>query len=114
MKTINGSILVSSLLLLVGCNKREADYTKDTSPICRVHDSQMLKTNVPITYGLIRLNDWGKAVALASSNSFPNAEVEVLAGCIIDSGSPTQAVIYVCPECRSARQKWESDHPPPN
>ncbi len=71
----------------------------------------MVKTNVPIYYGLIRLNDWGKALASSSKQNFPNAEASVLGGCIAEN--PTQAVIYVCPRCLEARKKWESEHPEP-
>ena len=73
----------------------------------------MSKTNVPLQYGLIRFSAWGMALQSASTNSFPHAEDEVLAGCIVGADSPTQAVIYVCAQCQHAQQQWISEHPNP-
>jgi hypothetical protein len=71
----------------------------------------MTKTNVPITYGLIRLNEWGKALETARSNSFPHAADEILGGCIVEDA--TNAIVYVCPVCVTDRKKWELEHPHP-
>ena len=106
------SILATAVTLLVGCDKQRADYTRGVSAVCRLHGTHMLKTNVPIEYGLIRLNDWGKARKAASTNSFPNAEECVLGGCIVET--PKQALVYVCPQCQEARLNWESEHPWPH
>ena len=111
MKFLTISVFAAVMLMLTGCNKTKANLTRGVSSKCEVHGSQMTKTSVPIAYGLIRLNAWGKALHTASSNSFPHAEDSVLGGCIVDT--PTQAVIYVCPQCQTARQKWESEHPAP-
>lgn len=100
-----------AVLLLPGCNRRVADHTRGVSAVCRLHGTHMAKTNVPIVYGLIRLNEWGKALATASSNSFPNAEQCWLGGCIIEA--PKEATIYICPECQQARRDWELKHPEP-
>jgi hypothetical protein len=71
----------------------------------------MTKTNVPIDYGLYRLNKWGEALFAASSNNFPHAQNKVEGGCIVDT--PTEATIYICSQCQQARQQWESEHPHP-
>lgn len=89
----------------VGCDKYTADLTRGLPSTCEVHHTQMLKTNVPIEYGLIRLNEYGRARQAARANCFPHAQECVLGGCIV--GTPTQAVIYVCPDCQKALQKWE-------
>ncbi len=68
----------------------------------------MCKTNVPVTYGLVALNEYGKAFAAASSNNFPHAPDEFLGGCIVGRNSPTQAMIYVCSQCLAARMEWEA------
>jgi hypothetical protein len=68
----------------------------------------MTKTNVPIVYGLVRLNAWGKALEAATTNNFPHAEEAVLGGCIVDT--PIQAIIYICPNCQAARQRWQAEH----
>ena len=89
----------------VGCDEHRADLTRGMNSICEIHQTQMLRTNVSIEYGLIRLNEYGRARQAASTNSFPHALECVLGGCIV--GTATQAVIYVCPDCQKALQKWE-------
>ena len=111
MQKLGFSLLIPALLVLLGCDNRRVDWTRDVSPVCRVHGTQMIKTNVPIEYGLFRLNEWGNALAAASSNNFPNAEGVVQGGCIVENA--TQAIIYVCAECQLARRHWESEHPRP-
>lgn len=103
--------LIPVILILVGCANQRKDYTRGVSPVCQVHGTQMAKTNVPIVYGLYAVNEWGRALEAARTNSFPNAEEDVNAGCIV--GKATQAIIYVCPECQAARQRWISEHPKP-
>jgi hypothetical protein len=108
---VSRSILALALLVVLGCDNRTVDYTRGVSAVCWLHGTQMTKTNVSVEYGLIRLNDWGKARQAASSNSFPNAAACVLGGCIAET--PTQAVVYVCSQCELAQRKWESRHPWP-
>lgn len=111
IKATTRSTLASALLFVLGCDNHTVDYTNGVPAVCSLHGTQMTKTNVPVEYGLIRPNDWGKARLAAGSNSFPNAAACVLAGCIVES--PTQALIYVCSPCSQAQQKWESKHPWP-
>jgi hypothetical protein len=87
------------------------EFIDETSSICELHHVQMVRAKVPILYGLIRLNDYGKALRAARETSFPHAQDCVLGGCVI--GSPDRAVIYHCPECRKAKRAWEVNHPPP-
>ena len=101
-------VLMTAGLVLGGCDRRTADYTCGETVDCELHQTHMTKTNVPIVYGLIRLNEWGRALEVASSNSFPHAEECVLGGCIVYT--PTQAVIYICSDCQRARKRLESDH----
>jgi hypothetical protein len=68
----------------------------------------MTKTNVPILYGLIRLNTWAQGLESARTSAFPHAVDEILGGCIVDN--PTNATVYICPACLSARSKWEAEH----
>jgi len=110
-KIIGISIFISALLLLVGCANQRKDFTRGVSPVCQVHGTQMAKTNVPIVYGLYALNEWGRTLEAARTNSFPNAEEVINAGCIV--GNATQAVIYVCSECQAERRHWISEHPKP-
>jgi predicted RNA-binding Zn-ribbon protein involved in translation (DUF1610 family) len=105
MKKIRSFVLLVAMTIVVGCNEPRADFTKGVPSMCVVHHTQMVKTNVPIEYGLVRLNEYGRARQAASTNSFPHAQECTLAGCIV--GTATQAVIYVCPDCQKALQKWE-------
>src|SRR5437588_9509127 len=109
MKRITLSTLAFAALLVVSCERRTTDYTRGTSDRCEVHGVRMTKAGVPIEYGLVRLSELGKALQIASTNSFPHAQESLLAGCIV--GDATQAVIYVCPACQEARRKWELEHP---
>jgi hypothetical protein len=108
MNGIRNLMLFCLVLSLVGCDKYTADRTRGASVTCEVHGWRMAKTNVPISYGLIRLNEYGLARQAASTNNFPHADQCVLGGCIV--GTPTQAVIYVCPECQKAQKEWEARH----
>lgn len=108
MRKTNCLLLISTLIVFPGCSMRRANFTAGQPAICELHQTHMSKTNVPIEYGLIRLNDYGRALEAARTNSFPHAKVAVLGGCIVDT--PTRAVIYICPQCMIARQEWESKH----
>lgn len=102
---INGS-LEQYVTWCIGNN-----FTLGVSSVCEIHRTSMAKTTVPIEYGLIRLTKWGEALEAASTKSFSHAEQFVLGGCIEES--PTQAIIYGCKRCQSARVKWETEHQPP-
>jgi hypothetical protein len=110
MKRIGSLLLACAAALLVAsCDRTTTDYTRGRSDRCEVHGTKMTRASVPIEYGLVRLNEWGKQLQTASTNSFPHAQESVLAGCIVENA--TQAVIYACPTCQEARKKWEAEHP---
>jgi hypothetical protein len=111
MKLLGKVALIWLGLGLTGCDKFHADLTKQVSGKCEIHGTEMTKTNVPIIYGLVRQNEYGRARQAISTNSFPHAENCVLGGCIV--GTPTQAVIYVCSDCQKALQKWENKRETP-
>src|ERR1041385_5691103 len=100
MKRTRSILKLAAALVLVGCDKGTENHTRGVSNVCELHHSHMSQTNVPIRNGLIRFSEWGKAFQNASSNGFPHAQEELLAGCIVGPDSPTQAVIYLCKECR--------------
>jgi hypothetical protein len=100
--------LVCLVLGMVGCDKYVADQTIGAAGFCELHSIRMAKTNVPIIYGLIRLNKEERAREVASTNHFPHADTYFLGGCIL--GTPTQAVLYVCSDCLRARKNWEAAH----
>ena len=100
------TLLLSIVLATSGCDCKTEDQTKGASAVCEVHHTRMAKTKVPIEYGLIRLNEYGRARQAASTNSFPHAQECVLGGCIV--GTTKEAVIYVCSDCQKALQQWEA------
>jgi hypothetical protein len=89
------------------------NYTLGVSNVCEIHHVEMMKTNVPIQYGLIGYSDWALMLQAASTNSFPHARGDVPGGCIVGHNSPRQALIYVCPQCLKAQEQWISKHPTP-
>jgi hypothetical protein len=99
------------LLLLLfagnGCGRTTEDQTEDASAVCEVHHSRMAKTKVPVLYGLIPLTDQSRARQAASTNTFPHAQ-EFVVGARFGDGTAREAVIYVCPDCEKALQKWEA------
>ena len=105
MSSLRCSAFVLLMSSAVGCDKQRADFTTGMPNTCEIHHTQMFETNVPMDYGLIRPDEYGQARQAASTNSFPHAQACVLGGCIL--GTATQAVIYVCPDCQKALQKWE-------
>lgn len=106
MRIIRNLPLIFLVFGLAGCDKHTADQTRGASGTCEVHGIHMAKRSVPIAYGLIRLNEYGRARQTVLTNSFPHADEFVLGGCIV--GAPTQAVIYVCSDCQKALKKWEA------
>jgi hypothetical protein len=66
----------------------------------------MVKTKVPVVYGLIPLTDDSRARQAASTNTFPHAQ-EFVVGARFGDSFAKEAVIYVCPDCQKALQKWE-------
>jgi hypothetical protein len=107
--TIISVLLTCAVLMLAGCDRGTADYTRGISDRCEVHGIKTTKTRVPIEYGLVRLNEWGKQKQIASTYSFPHAQESLLAGCVVENA--TGAVIYACSACQEARRKWELEHP---
>ncbi|MEI6566199.1 MAG: hypothetical protein WCR20_05970, partial [Verrucomicrobiota bacterium] len=59
--------LVFLVLGLVGCDKYTSDWTIGAAGFCELHSIRMAKTNVPIIYGLIRLNSEQQAREVAST-----------------------------------------------
>jgi len=84
------------------------DYTVGEASVCQVHHIQMVRTTVPIAYGLLMPTPQGQARYAASTNAFPNADRYVPGGCSITSDSPHKVVIYTCSECQQAAQAWDA------
>jgi hypothetical protein len=97
-----------ALVVLTGC--KTEDYTKGQPSVCEIHHIPMVRTTVPIVYGLLRPTEKGEARCVASTNSFPNAESYVGGGCCVASWDAHRAVIYVCPDCKKAAQAWDLNY----
>jgi hypothetical protein len=95
---------------LRAAHKETADYTVGATAICEVHHIPMVRTTVPIAYGLIMPTAQAEARYAASTNAFPHAETYVCGGCCVYDESPQKAVIYVCPECTKAAKEWDATH----
>jgi hypothetical protein len=104
----NSQILLLLLLFAAnGCDRTTEDQTKGASAVCEVHHSRMVKTKVPVVYGLIPLTDHSRARQAASTNTFPHAQ-EFVVGARFGGSTAKESVIYVCPDCQKALQQWEA------
>ena len=97
-----------ALLLLTGC--RTEDYTKGQPAVCEVHHVQMVRTSVPIVYGLPMFTARDAARYAASTNAFPHSETFVSGGCCVTSWDAHRAAIYICPECKKAARAWDLNY----
>lgn len=97
-------------LLMAGCSWRREDYTRGESQVCELHHVQMVRSTVPIVYGLFSFTAEGEFRHTVSTNSFPHAETYVLGGCCITPDSAHRAVVYTCSECKKAGTEWDALH----
>ena len=74
---------------------------------CRVHDEVLRAEDVPIRYGLVRLQE---GYLKAQKKMFPNSHAFVLGGCLADPALPSVRRVTFCAECREAERKWEQAH----
>ena len=102
-------LLLAAVTLLAGCGTQIPDYTVGKSETCAVHQVKMNKTPVPIMYGLPDWNEKTTARSKASAN-FPHAGTPPEGGCFVDSRSPKQAMVFVCPECQRQAGAWSSGY----
>ena len=86
------------------------DDTVGETSVCQVHHIQMVRTTVPIEYGLPVWTPQAQARYAASTNAFPRAETFILGGCIVEPNFPRKAVIYMCTECLKAAQTWDATY----
>ena len=77
------------------------------APKCNVHNEPLLREQVPIQYGLVRLSPEFRK---AQSVIFPNSRSFVLGGCRVSPNNPKQKDVEFCPKCREAEQRWNELH----
>jgi hypothetical protein len=73
------------------------------APKCSVHNEPLLREQVAIRYGLVRLSPEFRK---AQSAIFPNSRSFVLGGCRVSPNNPKQKDVTFCPKCREAEQRW--------
>lgn len=79
--------------------------------VCELHKCRMERREVPITYGLIRVQR-GLPTLEQEKELFPHRRDHVLGGCIVMPGKKTETM-YICPECRIAYDAWRKANPEP-
>jgi len=79
--------------------------------VCGLHHCRMERREIPITYGLIRLQK-GLPTLEEEKALFPHRRDYVLGGCIVMPGKKTETM-YICPECRTAYEAWQKANPEP-
>jgi hypothetical protein len=79
--------------------------------VCELHKCRMERREIPITYGLIRVQK-GLPTLEQERTLFPHRRDYVLGGCIVMPGKKTETM-YVCPECRTAYEDWRKANPEP-
>jgi hypothetical protein len=112
MKTrtgVSNLLLVGAVLcLFLGCAAHRLNYTKGESTICEVHHLKMIKTVVPVHYGLMTVTPRNEAMDSARSNGFPNAADSLNPGCTVRR--QREALVYTCPECVKTRIRWQANY----
>jgi hypothetical protein len=86
---------------------RTIDGTAGKDSHCEVHSCEMLRSRVPVRYGLA-IGAAGPAPADIRLARFPHARTTYLGGCTITPTSPHYAYIYVCRECQAAQRAFSS------
>lgn len=83
----------------------ERDNQSNATGVCQVHQVAMIKTEVPIHYGLPGPPGPGQPSHLQRATLFPHARKFVLGGCC-PIPDENQTSLYVCPSCLAAEKKW--------
>lgn len=108
MKTVILLRLLAVAVLTTGCASRQHDLTANTSAVCEVHHTRMVRKVVPAGYGLFPIDaSRAKEIEVAES-SFPNARDWVNPGCKV--GGPDTAIVFRCTSCELVRADWVSNH----
>ena len=84
------------------------DYTVGKSEVCEIHHFKMVKTDVPIVYGLFPVSQRSLSEYEASTNSFPHTTESLNPSCLVQRAK--EGIIYTCPKCEQARQQWELEY----
>jgi hypothetical protein len=106
------SILFASVYIIgiPGCF-RTVDSTIGRDFTCEIHHIRMARTKVPVEFGLIAEGGGRPGYYDAAARLFPHARSYYLGGCVMSPELPRRAFIYVCPECRIAKENWYAQHP---
>lgn len=95
---------IITVLFLAGCSSiPPADYT-DKSDICPLHGIQMQKKTVRVIRGFPKEKIADESHA--ATRWFPYGLDYVQGALVKQSDDPKKAIVYVCPDCVIARNKW--------
>jgi hypothetical protein len=95
-------VAAMALVVCLGCETKKAPEPEDLrrpGKVCELHGVPLQEDTFGIRYGLP-----DKDYLRARAELFPNAETEVLGGCVEKDRKSAQ--VSFCPECRSARLEW--------
>jgi len=71
-------------------------------PRCGVHDVPLLRGEVPVRHGLVRLSE---AHIRAMRQKFPHAH-SFAASCFSVGGEAETRIVDFCPQCRTFERAW--------
>jgi hypothetical protein len=110
-------LVVAALLSIASAEESTLDQLQGTidttthlSATCPTHHLTMTKLKVQISYRLIRFPEPQPSSEVRRSE-FPFARDKYLGGCVVRRDAPKYALIYLCPECKTAEKKWYEAHP---
>jgi len=86
----------------------QKDRTLYDATICRIHQHQMSRQTVPISYGLPLFS---KEYLEELKTRFPNANSAVLGGCSVSPDSPKYSRSFRCERCMQEERAWEEQNP---
>lgn len=86
----------------------QEDRTLYDATICRVHQHQMTRQTLPISYGLPLFS---KEYLEARKTRFPNANSTVLGGCSVSPDSAKHSRNFRCERCIQEERAWEEQNP---
>jgi hypothetical protein len=97
-------ILLVISLLIAGCATKPPVDLTDKNDVCALHGITMEKKEVRVIRGFPKENIDDENIA--AQKWFPHGLGFTLGEAIREKDDPKKALIYTCPECVIARNKW--------
>ena len=111
--TVSGLLMTCLALAAVKADQEyhERWQAARKSGVCHLHQTDMTKITVPIMYGMPVRSEYSEKLRQAEKDSFPHAKDAIPGGCV--PREETESIVYECPACRAAKEKWIKEHPGP-